>query len=122
MAAHAKVLDAIKISGAAACVSWVGPWVEASIAAVELAAEAAAKKRNGRHEETRTPNLYRVNQLIDSNFNNLERHERQHKLLKVLIRQNSCVPGCVPRSRSKYALTRERSAFLARSLVLQQRP
>jgi len=28
-------------------------------------------ERNGRHEETRTPDLYRVNESITSHFNNL---------------------------------------------------
>jgi len=32
---------------------------------------AKCKKRNGRHEETRTPDLYRVNLILLNTFNNL---------------------------------------------------
>jgi hypothetical protein len=33
---------------------------------------AKSKKRNGRHEETRTPDLYRVKALSGSVYNNLQ--------------------------------------------------
>ena len=43
-----------------------GRWVEG-----KYVTAAKPNKRNGRHEETRTPDLYRVNLLLLNTFNNL---------------------------------------------------
>ena len=46
------------------------------------------QKKNGRHEETRTPDLYRVNDELTSIFNNLHVTGRNRKLLKNKIDPN----------------------------------
>src|SRR4051794_25556893 len=46
------------------------------------------KKRNGRHEETRTPDLYRVNHSQTSHNTNLHGTSRFHKSLKRLVDPN----------------------------------
>jgi hypothetical protein len=46
-------------------------------------------KRNGRHEETRTPDLYRVKRLRCSIYNNLHESEGLLSLCKSLINRKS---------------------------------
>jgi hypothetical protein len=48
----------------------------------------SVRKQNGRHEETRTPDLYRVKGLRFSILNNLQESEGLLSLCKFLITRN----------------------------------
>jgi hypothetical protein len=62
---------------------------------------------SGRHEETRTPDLYRVNQPLACDINNLTEHGSRLMCLKKKVRANSGyanVPGLCTTFRPKIRL------------------
>ena len=50
-------------------------------------------ERNGRHEETRTPDLYRVNELTACIYNNFHGAGRKAKSLEMLLRRDKTSPN-----------------------------